>query len=56
MAQTAQLANNLMFEELCLLTEAIERRRAKGAPKRRSVAKAAAKKKPRTARSRARRR
>jgi len=44
-----------MFEELCLLTEAIERRRAKGAPKRRSAAKAA-KKKPRTARSRARRR
>ena len=55
MGQTAQLANNLMFEELCLLTEAIERRRAKGAPKRRSAAKTA-KKKPRTARSRARRR
>ncbi len=55
MGQTAQLANNLMFEELCLLTEAIERRRAKGAPKRRASAKAS-KKKPRTARSRARRR
>lgn len=52
--QTAQLANNLMFEELCLLTEAVERRRAKGVPKRPS--RKAAKKKPRLARVRARRR